>query len=218
MLQLSKGTRIHAVAAVTTFLGSAACTVAVAAALVGGPAGASAAAGSADAASTPPAVVAAYPALAHPTPDAARAITKPNAVGLFVDHDPGLDIAAATVIRDTPDLSLVLMPRADGQLCLLRLPSSGASSANCVDDDVATTRGVVNGTPGHVFGVVPSDVRTIAFDRSGGATTRTPVADDGYFEAPSDAIGGQLVTNGVAVSLGRLVPERETPPGMIIER
>lgn len=202
-------------AGIVSFGAAAGCALAAGALLHVGPASATATARTTSAEVAPAEVVAAYPSLRSPNPTQARSIDKPNGLAFFLDHEAGLDPEAAAVVSDTAARALVLLPKARGQLCLMRIPASGASTDNCVDDGTAVRSGIVNGTPGHVFGLVPADVRSIAFTLSDGTRATAPVGDDGAFEAPAEAVTGTFTTAGALASLGDLIPASRAPSGMI---
>lgn len=193
-----------------SFLATAGATLAIAAATTGGPAGAWAAPESLPVAPASAAVTAAYARLKAPDEAALSALAKPVDLQFFASREPGLNLKQAAVVVDNSETSAVILPKGTDQVCLIRLRKSGAASNNCVDQEIAITRGIWNGLPGHVNGVVPDAVREVTFSLTSGKTVVVPAAD-GYVEAPAEAVGATLVNAGKTYSLDELVPASQVP-------
>jgi hypothetical protein len=154
-----------------------------------------------------------YAVLDDPPVTSPSSLDKPVTLDDVAVHVSGLDLDDARVLDDQPDESVILVPRADDELCVVRLYSNGSAGGTCETNDVADSRGIISGSLGHTSGVVPDGVDHVDFTLSDGGHSSTPVTHN-MFTAPPEAVIATYLVSGQLQTVV-MIPASRAPAGAI---
>jgi hypothetical protein len=136
---------------------------------------------------------ASYSALSA-SPGSASAANDSSLVGL-AKSNPNLDLSNAREVLVSAESTVWLSTAHNGDICLLETLSGALASPDprmtidsrfaCSNPTDAAKNGVIGGTPGHFYGVVPDGVATVAAEVDG-KLVPVPIANNA-FRLPADA-------------------------------
>jgi hypothetical protein len=121
---------------------------------------------------------------------------------------PELLPASGRLLARNDDRSLVLIPRADGQLCLAALFADGQAGIDCDSTGIPP----VLVTYGRATGVVPLEVEEVVFTLADGSQ-QTADATGGTYDAPPEAKLVTYTTDDGAKAID-LMPASTQPSGV----
>ncbi|MCW2984217.1 MAG: hypothetical protein JWR63_1787 [Conexibacter sp.] len=166
-------------------------------------------AASADADAITAALARSYPVLGHPGSSRDLGTGRPTTVADLAKDMPSLLPLKGRILGADAARTLVLVPRIDGQICLVQLLASGDAGINCNTPD--KTPILLN--YGRATGVVPAGVAQVTFTLADGTTSTIKPDADGRYDAPAEATSARFTAGGTPAEI-ELLPASARPAGV----